>query len=425
MRSEIKNVKDLSAFNLSLWSPFGVDYYKFSAIDVVKLLKSLYRIYPKFYQVLDVYSLYYFDKEKVVSNLKKEVKTFWQKLIDAYVRSREYIRINEITRGNHDLSVIASVQFFKKLIEYVTREMKMKPYVLNQQVNVPDEKFNEVVKCISCEVTKQVQEYLEGSSVLQYLPSVCEGGQSYALDALSVMTFLSRPDEWRRRVMLIRGLIESFKILSSSLPISYTRASVVSERGVVMGTSVLQRFSQLRNIRPIELMYPEAIKTLRIISKKVTVREYGTTITPVVYIDKSGSMREELFTESPIPKISGACGLGLALYKKFNAKIYFFDTEVHEVNPREIIKVLLTVEATGGTNIENVLKHISQNSRNNLYIIITDGISRVDEDFAKEVASTHRVVFCLLPPCEKRRWLKYFKVVEVKKVTDLVKALQQ
>ena len=62
--------------------------------------------------------------------------------------------------------------------------------------------------------------------------------------------------------------------------------------------------------------------------------------------------------------------------------------------------------------------------RNNLYIVITDGIDNVDIEFARKVASTHKVTFCIIPPAWETEWLKVFKYIKVQKLEDLVKPLK-
>ena len=125
-----------------------------------------------------------------------------------------------------------------------------------------------------------------------------------------------------------------------------------------------------------------------------------------------------------IPKISAAAGLALALYRRFRARVYLFDTEVEEVSPRDVVRTLLRIRADGGTCIGKVLETIKTLPQKSIHIVITDAIDNVSIELAREVASRYRVVFCLLPPAwSDVDWLRYFRVVEVRSLHDLVRAV--
>ncbi|MHA1632764.1 MAG: hypothetical protein ACTSXC_08180, partial [Candidatus Freyarchaeota archaeon] len=95
-------------------------------------------------------------------------------------------------------------------------------------------------------------------------------------------------------------------------------------------------------------------------------------------------------------------------------------TEVHPADPRSTVQQLLTLQASGGTNIEEVLKHIKQQPSSYINIVLTDGICDVDQELARQVASTHKVIFCIMPPSREYPWLKHFKTVRVQGLKDLM-----
>jgi len=123
--------------------------------------------------------------------------------------------------------------------------------------------------------------------------------------------------------------------------------------------------------------------------------------------------------EGDVAKISGAAGLALALHVKLGADVYLFDVECHKVPASEIIKTLMTIEADSGTDITEVLNVIKGLGRDRPIIILTDGIDDVDQETASRVAKTHKVTMCLLPYYSQRDWMKGFRVLIVRGLSDL------
>jgi uncharacterized protein with von Willebrand factor type A (vWA) domain len=107
--------------------------------------------------------------------------------------------------------------------------------------------------------------------------------------------------------------------------------------------------------------------------------QHAVAIKPVVFVDKSGSMASS-FRGVDVPKISIAAGVALAMYRKYNADVYLFDTEVTAVKPADVVNTLLTISADGGTNIDPVIEEIARiNKTDYVYIIISDGITEASE----------------------------------------------
>jgi len=137
----------------------------------------------------------------------------------------------------------------------------------------------------------------------------------------------------------------------------------------------------------------------------------AASVKPVLFLDKSGSMAEYFEWRSEVPKISVASGLALALYRKLDADVYLFDTEVTRVNPANIVETLLRIEADGGTDIDPVLEEIVKiGKKDYVYIVISDGITEASEDVwrkFRESGLLERTRVILVPPGDMsyRKWL--------------------
>ena len=418
-------ILNYSAFKYDLWKPFGVAYYLNYVPSIVQLMEKNLHIKPKLFQSLDAFSLFYFDVNKLAENLKQPPKILWHKLIQKTLVDENYLKLNKLTQNSVELSIIAGYQFLKSIFQYAKKNPQFKFNNLMQQPQ--DQQFEQeaeqVVKQALEQAMSLVEEYKEMRDEVAYGISILPGGHGFNLEALSAINFLEKPDDFRRKVQLLRSLIQAFKFFTKAIPTSFEHQQIEYSSGSVCGVTLLHDIKQIVDLLPTELAYPKALLTLRLITQSAIVRARSASLTPVVFLDKSGSMAESLSFYEKIPKISAGAGLALALYRKFNAKIFLFDTEVVEVNPKEVINTLMRIQADGGTNIEEVLRKIQSMPRNNLYIVISDGICDVPEDLAKSVAQTHKVVFCVLPPSWEYNWLRYFKVVRVQRMQDLVKAL--
>ena len=98
-------IKENSAFDVKLYSPFDTVYFLNYAQAVSNYCNELIRVRPKVYQALDSFDLFYFDLEKLAENLKKPPKTIWQKLVQQLINNEKIQEINKVTKGNTDLSL--------------------------------------------------------------------------------------------------------------------------------------------------------------------------------------------------------------------------------------------------------------------------------------------------------------------------------
>ena len=113
-----------------------------------------------------------------------------------------------------------------------------------------------------------------------------------------------------------------------------------------------------------------------------------------------------------MPKISLAAGLALALYRQLGAEVYLFDTEAERVGARKVVETLLTIRADGGANIGAVMEETMRIDRpDNIYIIVSDGITEADEELTKRFAKyAHCTKLILVPPSrEDFQWVKLLK----------------
>ena len=120
-----------SAFHYNIFSPFDPSYYAPYVSEIYNLVRGrLGRAKPKLYMLYDTFLMHYKDYETVLKNLRDEEhrSTLWQKLIAEVVKTEEFFKLNKLTAGSTDLSIIASAQFlirvFKPYGEYLKKTEK-------------------------------------------------------------------------------------------------------------------------------------------------------------------------------------------------------------------------------------------------------------------------------------------------------------
>jgi uncharacterized protein with von Willebrand factor type A (vWA) domain len=149
---------------------------------------------------------------------------------------------------------------------------------------------------------------------------------------------------------------------------------------------------------------------VKLAQKSLAVYGRAAELKYVVFLDKSGSMADSLYGAQSVPKISLAAGLALALYRKTNAEVYLFDTEVERVGAREVVSTLLRIKADGGTNIGRVMEEVLRIDRpDNRYVIISDGITDAPEELTSRFIARAggRTKLILIPPSwEDYQWVQ-------------------
>jgi len=459
-----------SAFSASIYRDLPIDYYLpliNSTFESFMIMVRRQRV-PKFYQTHDASLMYYQPYDVVLNSLRKQPQSIWQKIIAQTIHSPNFLRLNMLTAGSQELAALAAAHFLRTiLVEFVwdvaeklrsneemlekflklRRTAKSDSELLSmterdyQQMGIDVNAVLEAAKAtveralgFALESVKQYKEAKEtAEAVIEALAGA--GGFGYTHEALSMLKFLGRPDEVRRRVKLLKDALASLQRFMQILPASLSQQQIVSMVGGISGVDRMLRESQLKDILPQELAALSVLDPklqqllkldllLRLAQKQVMVYQRAATLKPVIFIDKSGSMADTFYS-SDIPKISAAAGLALAMYLKYGADVYFFDTEVEgPISRSEIVDVLLRIQADGGTRIEEVLNKIAEiGKKDYIYIVITDGIDYVKDEYIAKVAELRQNIrFIIVPPGWEEEWLrrnfKYYRAL----YTDMFEA---
>lgn len=471
-----------SVFKSTIYNDMPLDVYIPSIVFVQRFLMSKKRARVKLYMSHDAYFMFYRSLQQVVSSMKKMNKAapVWHTIVSEVVKTENFAKLNSVTAKSDVLAQLAAVQFLSSLLS--SRELnipeadKQLSHAL-QQKSQPSQssqssqsgndeqqggqgdqttavgsgqdaekiiawvKFftkTKLAKALN-EALKAVKEYSESShgawEAVMMLGG--RGGLNYSLDALSVASFLEHPEEFRKRVRLLSSTAMMMRLFSSIIPTSFSHQQAVSLVGGLDGVTRMWSEMQLPDVLPSELALAQlgpagrALLASRIAQRQLTVWQRSGTIKPVVFVDKSGSMAGN-FPGDDVAKISVATGFALAVYRRLDADVYLFDTEVEKMRPQEIVKVLLTIKADGGTDISAVLEEILRiGKRDYVYIIISDGISDADEHVLKKWVQTglaKRTRLVLIDYYANYRWLEvlrgYGNVFNVKSLADFTTSVK-
>ncbi len=400
-----------SAFNDTIYDPFDWLYYIPYVTDLQEMLRSG-RVWPHFYQLMDAFQMFYQPFEKVVQSLKQfnKIAPIWWWVVKSTVLNEKFIDLNKFTSGSVDLAIIAAYQFLRSIFniwsknidvlqEKLRGDFKDKPVGVCKGTTesvVSGTGLGDVISQAIEEAKNTVQEFnnarAEAAEAIQALGGL-PGGSGYSLDALSALTFLDNPDEFRRRVSILKWSAIMLKHWENALPRSFEKEVIAAQWGGVSGVSL---GSKIADALPSELAlasHPDpviaqvgrALLAQKLVTGSLQVLARATAVEPVIFIDKSGSMAEGIkFGNNVVPKISVAAGLALALYRKFHSPVYLFDTELFKASPSHVVKMLLTISADGGTNVTPVLEEVIRLGRDKYFIILSDGITEAEERVLRE-----------------------------------------
>ena len=357
-----------------------------------------------------------------------------------------FLDLNKITQNSAELSILAAVRFLKTLlfrlddIEKLQQQYKDALNALSQSQSQQQQKelaqrlqpliqlIDEATKDSLRTAIEAVQEYKESIESAEEAVAVLAGagGHGFTKEALSVISFLKKPDEFRKRVKLLKYARVFYSKFLATVPTSLVHEQIVSIYGGINGVTRMLSEKQISDILPSELVLTQlgevgrALLALKIAQKQLMTYQRSASLKPVIFVDKSGSMAEKIdrlkkedSIENP-PKISIATGLALALHRKLNTDIYIFDTELEKVNSAKVVEVLLKIEADGGTNIDPVLEEIvNLGKQEYLYLIISDGITEASTDVLakfRESALAKRTKLILIPPASTSyNWVQLLK----------------
>jgi len=402
-----------SAFRESIYEGLPWQYYMDYIVSVQRMLRNMVRVLPRVYQAHDAFLMFYKPYDAVWRSLKQQNKAapIWHRIISEAIRKENFYEVNQFTRGSTDLSILAAYQFLRNILnrgwsrklEQIQQQLyeQLKsvngPKAISKAINDALAGFNAAAVLAIKEESKQalqealtaVREYSEAKSEAEAAIEsiVGSGGSGFNKEALSVLHFLEHPDSFRQHVNILRWARVFTTHFMTVLPTSFSHEQIVSSVGGISGVGRMIDASKISDILPSELALMNlgevgrALFAVKYASRQLMAYQHATAIKPVVFVDKSGSMAGTIkagkyVVEGGVPKISIAAGVALAMYKKYNADVYLFDTEVTAVKPSDIVNTLLTISADGGTNIDSVIEEINHiNKMDYIYIIISDGIT--------------------------------------------------
>jgi hypothetical protein len=446
-----------SAFNDAIYDPFDWLYYIPYTTELQRMLRSG-RVWPHFYQLMDAFQMFYQPFEKVVQSLKQfnRVAPIWWWVVKSTVFNERFMDLNKFTSGSVDLALIAAYQFLRsifnvwdrnidKIQEQLKGEFKDKPVGVCRGITdstVGNTGLGDVINQALNDAVGTVQEFnnarAEAAEAIQALSGL-PGGSGYSLDALSALTFLNNPDEFRRRVNILKWSAVMLRHFTNTLPKSFEREVITSQWGGVAGATL---GSKIADALPSELALAShedpgiaqvgrALLAQKLATGSLQVLARAAAVEPVVFIDKSGSMAGKIkFGSEDVPKISVASGLALALHRKFHSPIYLFDTELFKASPSEVVKTLLTISADGGTNITPVLEEIIRLGQDRYFIILSDGITEAEERVLRgfEPYAPRTLLVMVGEEAPRYNWVevlrKYNNVIEARDVAAIEGAVK-
>jgi uncharacterized protein with von Willebrand factor type A (vWA) domain len=432
-----------SAFSERVYENLPLDYYLPFITSVQRLFRAFSgRFYPKLYQAHDSFMMYYKPYDVAYRALKRTNKAapLWRLIVERALRDPQFLDLNKITANSTELSILAAVKFLQRVLLQVDVEKLQQQYkdalslpqqqkTLTQQsaletlIKLIDEVARDAVET----ATKAVREYRESVESTEEAAAVLCGGQGtgFNKEALSVIKFLEKPDEFRKRVKMLKCARVFYSKFLTAVPTSLSHQQIASIYGGVNGVARMFSEKQISDILPSELALAQlgdagrALLALKVAQRQLMVYQRSASLKPVVFVDKSGSMGEPFsgwgdIEDTNPAKISIATGLALALHKKLEADIYLFDTELEKVNPARVVEVLLTISADGGTNVDPVLEEIVRIGKHDYtYIIVSDGITEASEEVLlrfKDSGLAKRTKLILIPPASSSyNWVRLLK----------------
>ena len=423
--SRLKEILKQTTVKESIFNPLNVKYYFPYFKDMGKYIINMVQIYPKLYQIIDLFSIHYFPLEKVLNNIKEENSNGWNEIIKEYISSSFYKDINELTRDSYELTLIASIKFMEALLQNIKNKLNTNKTNVNTVIeNLSKNEIEKIIPIIRRNVIENVTKYKQLQNTISCVcNAIGSGGQGFSHFGLSLIHLINNEYKYEHILTKLSTFLQYLKKFQKLIPQYTTKIQQSSRFGTISGLRLMLGIEEFKDVIPFQLIFPKPLLAIRLITNTLQVRDKVLGCEFVVYVDKSGSMDDYMMLDGkPYPKISIATAFATALYLTHRSKIYLFDTEIHEVDKKDIIKILLHLKATGGTKISTVLEHIKEHGKNKYNIVISDGIDNVPENLAKEVAKTCHVVFLIIPPTRYYTWLNYFKYSILNEEKDFLKA---
>ncbi|MEM3506694.1 MAG: hypothetical protein QXT31_03465 [Candidatus Bathyarchaeia archaeon] len=384
--------------------------------------------YP-FPVIFDASTIHYKKWTNIVFNPR--AKSSWKAILEQYYNTDAYKTLNDVINGDPLLSKYATVHFLNSLhkeIQWNKNEIPQKETVENAKNANEIENFFEALDnstnpIQTNKIVNSIAKQLENEA--KEIAKDIEVAQSFSHIGIPVAEFLEKADEFRikARNRIIINLLKLLQAKKQAPSLKQAKMPTLIG-GRPVGVKKLQRFGELPKLLPLELVNGDLLD-YKIASKTAKVSEsYGSIQNYVIYLDKSGSMSDDIkyvvssVKTEKVPKISFACAAVLALanaLKRLGAKmtLKFFDVEVQRAikNFEEIIDTLLKIRADNGTNITKVLED-AITFRDERIIVVTDGIDEVDEEVVKK--TRHLDITFVFIDTDNELLSKNFKHVYVK-----------
>jgi hypothetical protein len=423
-----------SAFKPGIYQNLPLDFF-IPGIERTHRLCLLHRVRPRFYMIHDLFMAFYAPFNIVYRSLKEKNKAApaWRSFIEALITSPQYIKLNEMTQWSMELAAAAAASVFVKLsmnkVEINNEEMGIDdlneiarsiaggsapPGLGGASAEAVQELYKQIMKAAREmgravaarleEVAKELEAYVEAREEAEAAAAVLAGGEGYSLEGLSIWHYMQDPDEFRSRVRLLSAAAAAFRRFTRVIPASMRRLNVESLWGGIRGVTLMREYSQLKEALPSELALLQIVPALfavKLAQRSLAVYGRAADVKYVVFLDKSGSMADQLYGSQPVPKISLAAGLALALHRRTKADVYLFDTEVERVGAKEVVSTLMRIRADGGTNIGRVMEEVLRIDRPDIrYVIISDGITDAHPELTQRFIARAggRTRLILIPP---------------------------
>ena len=389
-----------------------------------------------FFVAFDSSVLHYKHWTQIVFNPRE--RGGWKHILERYYNTDSYKQLNNIVSGDPLLSKYATINFLNSLFKKSKEELKK----IKKEVSSKDEEnpvstlLNELKNVSPYQAEKVIGEVVstlekEAKEILQDI----EMAQSFSHIGIPIAELLEKPDEFREKTRnkIIVHLVKFLQKLRFTAPSLKQTKIPTLVGGRPLGVKKLQRFSELSSVLPIEYL-DDDILTYRIASRTIRVSErYGSIPNYVVYLDKSGSMAEDIkYVASPtetisVPKISFASASALALayqLRRVGAKLTLklFDVEVHDPisDFKQLIDVLVRIKADSGTNITKVLEDAVRNHRDDKIIIVSDGIDIVSEEAVGKAKSENLDITCVFIQTDNQLLRRNFRCVHLKEAKPTI-----
>ena len=380
---------------------------------------------------LDSSIIHYKPWSQIVFN--PHIKEGWKTILENYYNTDNYRILNNAIAGDPMLSKYATIHFLNTLFKKSEEELKKEKQLneedrqnpiqslmnmIDTQVSKGDYKAQKIIQKITQELENEAKEILQDIQAIE----------SFTHIGIPVANLLEKPDEFREKTRnkIVVYLVRFLQKLRREAPSLKQAKAPTLIGGRPLGVKKLQRWDELQRVLPMDYLDDDLL-AYKVASKTVRVSEsYGSIQNYVIYLDKSGSMTEDIkYYVSPtqteyVPKISFASASALALaqaLKKVGAKmtLKLFDVDVHDpINDyTQLIETLLKIKADSGTNISNVLEDALK-YRDEKIIIVTDGIDEVSEESVKKAKSSNLDITFIFIKTDNSLLKKNFPCIHLK-----------